>query len=135
MSLSVPITTYALFFTCSETSGGCPPPLWSLPVNFSNAVTSLDWWKSLWDTKAFLGYLGWYTFCVAAWYILPGDWVEGTTLRNGGKVKYKINGEEMNACGVYVTHVKGSLLYLPFESRDCLGSYLHIRSFVVYFHL
>ncbi|KIJ54961.1 hypothetical protein M422DRAFT_221390 [Sphaerobolus stellatus SS14] len=91
VSVSVPITTYALFFTCSESSGGCPPPLWSLPVNFASAVTSLDWWKSLWDTQAFLMYLGWYAFTVVAWAVLPGDWVEGTTLRNGGKVKYKIN--------------------------------------------
>ncbi|KAF8488342.1 ERG4/ERG24 ergosterol biosynthesis protein [Gautieria morchelliformis] len=91
VTLSVPITTYALYYTCSETSGGCPPPLWSLPTSFSEAVTSLDWWKSLWDTQAFLVYIAWWAFCVVAWFVLPGDWVEGTTMRNGHKLKYKIN--------------------------------------------
>ena len=37
-------------------------------------------------------YLGWYAFCVIAWLVLPGDWVEGTLMRNGKKMKYKING-------------------------------------------
>jgi len=91
VTLSVPITTYALYYTCSETSGGCPPPLSSLPTTFTQAVTSVDWWKSLWDTQAFLVYLAWWAFCVVAWFVLPGDWVEGTTMRNGRKLKYKIN--------------------------------------------
>lgn len=92
VTLSVPIMTYALFFVCSETSGGCPPPLSTLPLKFTSSVTSLDWWKSLWDTKAFLAYLAWYAFTVIAWFILPGDWIEGVTMRNGQKKKYKING-------------------------------------------
>ncbi|GJJ15769.1 hypothetical protein Clacol_010047 [Clathrus columnatus] len=91
VTLSVPITTYALYFGCSETSGGCPPPLSDIPIYFINAITSLDWWKSLWDTEAFLAYLAWYTFTVVAWYVLPGDWIEGVPLRDGTKKKYKIN--------------------------------------------
>lgn len=35
---------------------------------------------------------------VAAWAILPGDWVEGTELRNGKRQKYKINGAHLEAC-------------------------------------
>jgi len=88
ISVGVPITTYALYFGCSETAGACPPELTS---NILASVTNPDWWKGLWDTEAALIYLGWYTFCVVAWAILPGDQVDGTTLRTGGMKQYKIN--------------------------------------------
>ena len=38
-------------------------------------------------------YFAWYAFCVVSWQVLPGDWVEGVTLRTGDKIQYKINGE------------------------------------------
>ncbi|KZT73860.1 ERG4/ERG24 ergosterol biosynthesis protein [Daedalea quercina L-15889] len=89
VTLSVPITTYALYYGCSEETGGCPPP-WSSETIVA-ALSDPQWWKGLWDTEAALLYLGWYAFCVAAWLVLPGDWVEGVTLRTGDKKKYKIN--------------------------------------------
>ncbi|KAF5341653.1 hypothetical protein D9611_001670 [Ephemerocybe angulata] len=95
VSFTVPIVTYALYFGCSEASGGCPPTaaltLATLQDRVAAAVGDVNWWKGLWDNEAALLYLGWYAFCVAAWAILPGDWVEGTTLRNGKKLQYKIN--------------------------------------------
>ncbi|KDN41625.1 hypothetical protein RSAG8_07303, partial [Rhizoctonia solani AG-8 WAC10335] len=91
VSATVPLTIYGLYFSCSEASGGCPPPLWSLPVNFVAAVESIDWWKSLYDKEAAIAYAAWYAFTVVAWWLLPGDWVEGTELRTGGRIKYKIN--------------------------------------------
>ena len=90
ITLGVPITTYALYFGCSEHSGGCPPAF--VPSRVSLALSDPTWWKGLWDTQASIMYLGWYAFCLAAWAILPGDRVEGTTLRTGGKKTYKING-------------------------------------------
>jgi len=95
ISVGVPIATYALYFGCSEATGGCPPQLTSVD-RIIESVTNLDWWKGLWDTEAALIYLAWYTFCVVAWVILPGDQVEGTTLRTGGKKKYKINGTTLD---------------------------------------
>lgn len=92
ITFSVPITTYALYFGCSETSGGCPPPLDGLYDKVLASVSNLDWWKGLWDTQASLIYLAWYAFCVVSWFILPGDYVEGVQLRTGDKKKYKING-------------------------------------------
>ena len=92
ISVGVPIITYALYFGCSEANGGCPPQLTSIDERMVASATRLDWWKNLWDTEAALIYLGWYTFCVVAWAILPGDQVEGTTLRTGRKKQYKING-------------------------------------------
>lgn len=91
VTLSVPITTYALYFGCSEASGGCPPQLSTETI--LAALNDPKWWKGLWDTEAAFLYLGWYAFCVAAWFVLPGDWVEGVTMRTGEKKKYKINGE------------------------------------------
>jgi Delta14-sterol reductase len=92
--LAVPVTTYALYFGCSEQTGGCPPNLSSLPDSVVLSLSNLTWWKSLWDTQASLIYLAWYTFCVAAWAVLPGDQVDGVTLRTGEKKKYKINGAQ-----------------------------------------
>jgi hypothetical protein len=91
ITFAVPATVYALYFGCSEETGGCPPTN-VVPERVLAALSDVNWWKSLWDTQAALIYLGWYTFCVVSWYILPGDTVEGLTMRDGNKVKYKING-------------------------------------------
>ncbi|CAA7268182.1 unnamed protein product [Cyclocybe aegerita] len=93
ISIGVPIASYGLYFGCSESAGGCPPPL-SLSVLFDSVIRAASnpaWWKGLWDTDASLLYLGWYAFCLVAWAILPGDAVEGSTLRTGKKLSYKIN--------------------------------------------
>lgn len=87
VTVGVPIATYALYFACSESSGGCPPALATIPVHVSDP----NWWKSLWDTDATLIYFAWYFFCVLAWAVLPGDRVSGTTLRTGETKQYKIN--------------------------------------------
>ncbi|KAK7033196.1 glycosyltransferase family 2 protein [Favolaschia claudopus] len=89
ISVGVPIGTYALYFGCSEHSGGCPPAL--VPDRIMLALSDPAWWKGLWDTQATLMYLAWYAFCLVAWAILPGDLVAGTTLRTGNKKLYKIN--------------------------------------------
>jgi Delta14-sterol reductase len=93
ITLMVPITTYALYFGCSEQTGGCPPPRPSIVPNIIDSVGDPKWWKGLWDTQATVMYFAWYAICVVSWQVLPGDWVEGVTLRTGDKIKYKINGE------------------------------------------
>ncbi|KIP08980.1 hypothetical protein PHLGIDRAFT_68417 [Phlebiopsis gigantea 11061_1 CR5-6] len=91
ITLAVPATTYALSFGCSEHSGGCPPLLATIWPSVKTSMQDPEWWKSLWDRDAALLYLAWYVYCVACWLLLPGDWVEGTTIRDGTKKKYKIN--------------------------------------------
>ncbi|KAH7882772.1 ERG4/ERG24 ergosterol biosynthesis protein [Phlebopus sp. FC_14] len=91
ITIGVPAMTYALYFGCAETSGGCPPPLNLIPDQVLQSVSDKAWWITLWDTQAFLIYLAWYAFCVVSWAVLPGDWIEGVTLRTGEKKKYKIN--------------------------------------------
>ncbi|KAG6910867.1 hypothetical protein DXG01_007184 [Tephrocybe rancida] len=90
VTLTVPAITYGLFFACSETNG-CTPSISTIPDQIVAAVSSPEWWASLWDTQAALMYLAWYAFTVVAWFVLPGDWVQGTTLRTGGKQSYKLN--------------------------------------------
>ena len=90
ITIGIPTLTYALYFGCSEHTGGCPPP-----INTELIIDTLSdpsWWKGLWDTQATIAYLAWYFSVVAAWLVLPGDWVEGIPMRNGLKKKYKING-------------------------------------------
>jgi hypothetical protein len=112
-----PLTAYALNFGCAEATGG------ALPRSLSSVVDRFltgEWIGQLWDTKAAAAYLAWYAFCVAAWAILPGEWVEGvspsssfntllsadvepaltasirlyqTELRDGTRKQYKINGK------------------------------------------
>ena len=92
ISFGVPIFTYVLYFTCNESSGGCPPPVASLYPSLVDAVSDTAFWWKLWDPKAFTLYYSWYAFCLLAWAALPGDWVQGTQLRNGQYQLYKING-------------------------------------------
>ncbi|TCD64525.1 erg24, C-14 sterol reductase [Steccherinum ochraceum] len=91
ISVGVTFMVYALYFGCSETSGGCPPPLELIPQRLTSSLASKSFWLSLFDAKGASYYFGWYAFCVVAWMLLPGDWVEGTVLRTGGKQVYKIN--------------------------------------------
>lgn len=92
VTLGVPFLTYMLYYGCSEQWGGCPPPLETVGEFLKTGVSDVSNWSKLWDTQATLLYLGWYAFCVLSWFILPGDWVEGSVMRNGQKQKYKING-------------------------------------------
>lgn len=92
ISLGVPIFSYVLYFTCNESSGGCTPPVASLYPSLIKAVSDPAFWWKLWDPKAFSIYYSWYAFCLLAWAGLPGDWVQGTQLRNGQYQHYKING-------------------------------------------
>jgi delta14-sterol reductase len=91
ITFGVPILTYVLYFACNE-SGGCPPPIQSLYPSLAQAVSDPAFWWKLWDPKAFAIYYSWYAFCLVTWAILPGDWVQGTQLRNGKYQQYKING-------------------------------------------
>ncbi|KAF9056808.1 ergosterol biosynthesis ERG4/ERG24 [Rhodocollybia butyracea] len=108
ISFGVPSLIYALYYGCSEESGGCPPPgltlssitstLAALPTHASLLLSSSFWtatlpkvWSSIHDTNATLAYLAWYTFCVVAWAVLPGSQVSGTLIRDGTTKSYKIN--------------------------------------------
>ena len=104
--LAVPTTAYSLYFGCSETSGGCLPPLDTLWPRIQTSVQDKQWWLTLFDLEATYYYLAWYAFCVAAWLILPGDWVEGTLMRNGHRKQYKINGKYNTPSSLVIANTK-----------------------------
>lgn len=56
------------------------------------AMSSLDWWKSLWSWQATGVYCAWYAWTVVCWALLPGKDLEGVELRNGKKLTYTHNG-------------------------------------------
>ena len=118
ITLSVPAFTYALFFGCSEKSGGCPPSLPTIWPNIQSAVTDVNWWKSLWDQEAFVAYLAWYAFTVVSWVVLPGDWIEGTLVRDGSRKQYKING--MDSVNLWTKSVLRDAF--QHSQRSCLHS-------------
>ena len=89
--LIVPILVYSLYFGCSD-QNGCPSPFVSVRNLDISTFGNPNFWKGLWDTEATLAYLTWYAFCVVSWAVLPGDWVEGLPMRDGRRMKYKING-------------------------------------------
>lgn len=137
VTVTVPLLSYALYFGCSEEFGGCPPPLATIPPLLSQALSTPSSWKALWDTQATLLYLAWYAFCIVAWYVLPGDWVEGVTLRTGEKKKYKINGAHGHPCSGLVTSVNHFREYSLFYILACSGphgrSYRALWPFFIHF--
>ncbi|KAL0954525.1 hypothetical protein HGRIS_003492 [Hohenbuehelia grisea] len=101
ITIGAPLVTYALYLTCSEESGGCPPNGLAMRTALQN-MAQQGWWMSVWDTEAMLVYLGFYAFCVVAWAVLPGRIVEGVPLRTGGAKKYKINGLATFICALCI---------------------------------
>ncbi|KAG2003544.1 C-14 sterol reductase, variant 2 [Coprinopsis cinerea AmutBmut pab1-1] len=88
VSIIAPTVSYLLYYGCSE-EAGCAPRF-----NAGSIVSFLveGRWKTLWDPEATIAYLLWYAFCVACWFVIPGEWVKGTLLRDGTRKEYKMNG-------------------------------------------
>lgn len=51
-------------------------------------------WSGLINVEAALGTLGWYALSLALWALLPAYEVEGTELRTGGKLGYRMNSKD-----------------------------------------
>ena len=138
ITIGVPVLTYVLFFTCNESSDGCPPPLQTLYPSLVQAVTDPEFWWKLWDPEAFAIYYSWYAFCLVTWAILPGDWVQGTQLRDGKYQQYKINGTifaSTTHCLTHagVSHQRSRHVLWPLASRlvtYCALESGHSRSFM-----
>lgn len=97
LTFVTPIVSYMLFYGCNEVTGCSVPP----SRNFLEWIG--DWPSSagaLWEWKAAGVYLAWYFWVVLCWNILPGEWIEGTLLRDGTRKKYKMNGNGGSRSGV-----------------------------------
>ncbi|EFP89732.2 uncharacterized protein PGTG_15388 [Puccinia graminis f. sp. tritici CRL 75-36-700-3] len=86
VTLSVPFFTYWLNLACTAQTGCLLGP----------QILDL---RTLWNTTNFFSleacyvYLGWYMYLVLCWLVLPGKSVDGTVLRDGTRLSYKINGQ------------------------------------------
>lgn len=56
-------------------------------------MTEEIWWNNLISLNGLYVYSAWYFFTVLCWFILPGKLVEGSEMRNGKKLTYKMNGK------------------------------------------
>ena len=93
VTVLTPFFCNVLFIGCNERTG-CPPSWNREDRKFELGSYDLELlFDKFFDGKAFLIYTVWYAYCVACWALIPGDWVEGTLMRNGKKQMYKINGE------------------------------------------
>ncbi len=89
----LPTLVYLLHLGCQPE--GCPSA--SLIKQLLNPRQFVQFFStenihSLFDLKASIAYIGYLSYLVLAWYLIPGRWVEGTLLRNGRRLKYKENG-------------------------------------------
>ncbi|KAI5847777.1 ergosterol biosynthesis ERG4/ERG24 [Morchella snyderi] len=109
VTLGTPFVTYALYFACNE--GGCPnTALLSDPIGHFKAEV---WpgWSGLFSSKVTAYYATYWFGLVALQYILPGKTVLGTILKDGTRLKYKLNGFEsfmlvLSYCGA-MTYMEG----------------------------
>ena len=133
ITVGVPILTYVLYFACNESS--CPPPLASLYPSLVEAVSDPAFWWKLWDSKAFTVYYVWYACCLVAWAVLPGDWVQGTQLRNGQYQQYKINGTILPFLFFFLklmTNFWNSVVHKPSGPRYLHGLHLTLWCRVIH---
>ncbi|RGB30308.1 ERG4/ERG24 ergosterol biosynthesis protein [Rhizophagus diaphanus] len=89
----LPSLVYLLHLGCQPE--GCPSP--ALVKQLLNPQQLAQFFStenilSLFDLQSFIAYVGYLSYLVLAWYLVPGRWVEGTQLRDGSKLKYKENG-------------------------------------------
>ncbi|PKI84646.1 Erg24p [Malassezia vespertilionis] len=91
ISTTVPLTIYYFTFACDDNIGcALSLPVTNTDAFFANAKRQFI--ESFTDTTAWCLYFGWYVYCVLAWLVLPGKWLEGLALRTGNRLQYKING-------------------------------------------
>lgn len=98
MSFGLPILLYAFAFGCNDVTG-CPAPSLLNPKTLDLETLKRE---VGWPEDGILGLCSWrvmgwnlvcYLFSAVLHRILPGVEVEGTELANGGRLKYKFNGE------------------------------------------
>jgi hypothetical protein len=96
ISFGLPIICYLMAFVCNDISG-CPAPSLLHPTQFSlERLKEEAGWpaEGIWglaDFKTTGWVLAYYLLSLTLQRVLPGEIVEGTELRSGGKHKYKFN--------------------------------------------
>ena len=87
------VTRYFLLFSCAGLEKGgknyCVAGPQSLPELLDLQLPPLREW---WSFEAIGVFLAWFAFQVALERLLPGEVVEGVELKNGERLKYRLNG-------------------------------------------
>jgi hypothetical protein len=86
-----------LFFaSCCDATGYPAKAFWDDWQSFLSAKLTKDFLFSLYDPSAFVVYVGYVAILAIFYVILPGDNIPGTTLRDGSRYKYRMNGKSSN---------------------------------------
>lgn len=95
ITIGLPILCYAFAFLCNDVSG-CPTPALLHPstLKLARLKEEVAWpgLTGLLNVKAFGVVLAYYATSFVLYAILPANEVEGTELRSGGRIKYRLNG-------------------------------------------
>jgi protein-S-isoprenylcysteine O-methyltransferase Ste14 len=82
-------------FVCNDVSG-CPAPSLLHPSTLTLEKLKNDFgWhgiSTIFTWEAFIANLGWYLLSLILYAALPAQEVDGTMLRSGGRLKYRLNG-------------------------------------------
>ena len=97
ITIGFPAVCYAGAFLCNDIAG-CPVPSLLHPSSFSleSFKQEIGWPKNgiwgvgSWEVTAWT--LAYYFLSLVLQVVLPGDKVQGTVLRDGGRLDYKFNG-------------------------------------------
>jgi delta14-sterol reductase len=96
MVFGLPLLCYLFTFACNDIAG-CPVPSLLSPSTLQiEALKKEVGWPEAgirglasWDVSAAV--LGYYALSLVLHRVLPGEEIEGTLLRSGGRLKYKLN--------------------------------------------
>jgi len=95
ISFGLPLGCYLLAFLCNDVSG-CPAPsiLHPSTLTLGKLKKDVGWqgFSTLVNTKAAVATIGYYTFSLILYALLPAQKVEGVELSSGGRLKYRFNG-------------------------------------------
>ena len=93
VSVIAPFWAYFVYFACNERTGCHPRSASAWADSFSGYLNE---WPvvagQLWDWQAVGVYLAWYAFCVVCAFVLPGEKVQGSLMRDGHRKTYTMNG-------------------------------------------
>ncbi|KAI8365944.1 ergosterol biosynthesis ERG4/ERG24 [Radiomyces spectabilis] len=82
-----------LFFSvCCDPTGYPSRYLFMGYQHYFERLLSAEYLKSLYDPVAIFAYFGFVLLQAFFYFVLPGDTVPGTVMRDGNRLKYKING-------------------------------------------
>eukprot|EP00747_Dinoflagellata_sp_TGD_P222326 gnl/TRDRNA2_/TRDRNA2_94041_c0_seq1.p1 gnl/TRDRNA2_/TRDRNA2_94041_c0~~gnl/TRDRNA2_/TRDRNA2_94041_c0_seq1.p1 ORF type:complete len:467 (-),score=66.84 gnl/TRDRNA2_/TRDRNA2_94041_c0_seq1:53-1453(-) len=113
--LGLPFGVYALFFVCGGNyclSWDWPPKMPPLPESIA----------ALWSSEAALIFLAWFGFQVVLERLLPCKIGEGVVLKDGTRLKYRLNGH-------LAFWVSLAVLFLPWLPQfDSNGSFVGTRA-------